>query len=257
MKELFSFKVKNGEEEYRFILKKPTRTEAEEVEIFNASTLSYLMNAGVQTRAAVDKYYLDNSDGVMPKQDEKQIIKLRKELALKEEQLLQSSLKDKDVKENLLQEIYDISDKIRSYNSYYSEIYDNTAEIKARNKTIDYCLLHFSYLQKGKGPVEPLFEGDDDNLKERVNLKYASYDAVLEKEDAAFYKRNIDKLIFLFTLWYMDAADKAKDFEKLLNENFTREEDQEEAKQTEELDKKESEAPAKEAKADKVEEKPE
>ena len=64
------------------------RSEMEDLEIFQAAIKSKLMNMGVQTRAAVDKYYMDNCDGAMTKGDEYEITKLRQKLVQKEEELL-------------------------------------------------------------------------------------------------------------------------------------------------------------------------
>jgi hypothetical protein len=228
MKELYKFKVKNGEKEVNFILKKPTRTEIEDVEIFYASVLSKYMNMGIQTRAAVDKYYADNTDGAMVKEDEKEMIRLRKELFQKEEELLQSAT-DKDARLKLYQEITEITDKIRNFNNYYSSIYDNTAEVKARNKTIDFCLLNLSYIDEGE--PKPLFPSDIEDCHKRMLAQFEKYEELCEDE---FYRDNTDKLVFLFTVWYQGAAEKFEEFDELFK-TYYKEDIEEEPK--EELEK--------------------
>lgn len=214
MKELYKFTDKLGEVEHTFTLKKPSRTEMEEIEIFYAAMLSKLMNQGVQTRAAVDKYYADNTKGAMTKEDEKEIIRLRRELLVKEEELITSAT-DKEKRLGLYQEVSDITEKIRNYNSYYSGIYDNTAENKARDKTIDFCFLNFSYLDDKK-----LFESDKEDYSKRMIEQFEKFEEYRDGENGEFYATNFDKLVFLFTIWYLGAANTHEEFDQLLTAHY-------------------------------------
>lgn len=231
MKELYSFKDRNGEEEYTFILKKPTRTESDEVDIFHAAIMSAYMNAGVQTKASVDKYYADNVGGAMPKAEEKELMLLRKKLFEKDEQLLKKAINSED-KSELYQDILKINEELRSFSSYYGQIYENTAEVKARNKTIDFCLLNFSYFQKGKGEPQKLFPSDIENPQKRMVKQLEILDDLEERDDADFWSRNIDKLLFGYTVWFLRAARTREEFETLFAGSF--ESPQEKTKEVEE-----------------------
>lgn len=233
MKEIYSFKEKLGEKEYNIILKKPSRVESEEIEIFHAAIMSAYMNAGVQTIASVDKYYSDNVGGPMPKTDEKELIELRRQLYKKEEELIKATIGEED-KMKLYQEIVDLNEKIRSFNSYYSQIYENTAETKARNKTIDFCLLNFSYYQEGDGEIKKLFPSKEENPRKRMIKQFEEYEKLEEGENGEFWSKAIDKLIFGFTIWYLNAAENREDFDTLFKGSFTKNKDDEKSEGSDE-----------------------
>lgn len=236
MKTLYSFKDKLNEDTYEFILKRPSRSDAEEIEIFFASTLSYLMGRGIQTRAAVDKYYLDKHGGAIPKEQEKYYNDLKFKLYEKERELVKISTTDKAEKEkveSLLREYNELTDKLRTLEAGFGELYNNTAEIITRNKTVDYCLLNFSYFKKNDEEAKPLFAGEDDNPKKQLNKKYDAYDKLVEGENSEFYIKNVNKLTLLFSLWYLNAADSAEEFENILRNDFEKAEDVKEAEKQE------------------------
>lgn len=219
MKTLYKFTDKLGDKEYAFALKKPSRSEMEEIEIFSAAILSKMMNMGVQTRAAVDKYYADNTDGAMSNDDEKEVIKLKKELIEKEEKLITTSGDDdisKDKKVSLMLEIHEITEKIRNYNQLYSAIYENTAEVKARNKTIDFCFLNFSCIDE-----QPAFSCDEEDFTKRMVEQFEIYDS--KRDEDEFWADNFDKMIFLFTLWYLNAAETEEEFDGYFQAHFGKE----------------------------------
>ena len=238
MKQLFSFKDKLGEEEYTFILKKPTRTESEEVDIFHSAIMSAYMNAGVQTRASVDKYYADNVGGAMPKEDEKELILLRKKLYEKEEQLIKKAINSEE-KVSLYEEIMEINEKLRSFSSYYGQIYENTVEVKARNKAIDFCMLNFSHFKKGEEDPKKIFPCEVENPQKRMLKQMEFLDDLEDSDDADFWSRNIDKLLFGYTIWFLNAAKTEKDFERLFKGSFNEETENSEEEPEEDSEKKE------------------
>jgi len=214
MKKLYEFKDKLGDKEITFVLKRPTRSENEEIEIFSAAMLSKLMNMGVQTRAAVDKYYADNTDGAMSKEDEKEYFNLQKELVAKEEELIKSAT-DEEKRKSIYVDVVEIQEKIRNFTTRYSEIYDNTAEVKTRDKTIDFCLLNYSY----NGEVK-LFPCDEEDFSKRMKVQYDKFEEYQDGEDGLFWSANFDKLIFLFTLWRLGAANTHDEFDGFFRTHF-------------------------------------
>ena len=248
MKKLYTFKGKIGEETFDFGLKKPNRVEMEDLEIFQAAIKSKLMNMGVQTRAAVDKYYMDNCDGAMTKGDEYEITKLRQELVRKEEELLTSvGDENKEARIKLYEEINKLSDKIRNFNEYYSAIYDDTVETKARNKAIDYAFLNFSLIGE-----DFLFDSDNEHPQKRMIEQFEQMEQKQEGENEADWSDIHNKLIFLFTLWFMGIAETEKDFEGFYKENFGKKiEEKIEEKEIEKEVKKEAEAEKKEKDSEK------
>ena len=247
MKKLYTFKGKIGEETFDFGLQKPNRTQMEDVEIFYSAILSKYMSRGVQTRAAVDKYYADNCDGAMTKDDEKEVIKLRQKLLEKEDELLSNvGDKNKEKRIELYTEITELTEKIRNFNEYYSTIYDNTAEIKARNKAIDYCFLNFSIVDD-----KNLFQSDEEDDQKRMLEQFDEMEEKQSSDNGENWREVFDKLLFLFTLWYMGAAETEEDFDQYYSSNFGKdiEKEIEEAELKEEAKKEnEEEKPKEEAK---------
>lgn len=238
MKKLYWFKDKIGEEVFEFGIKKPTRTEVEELDIFHSAIFSKYMQMGVQTRAAVDKYYLDNCEGALTKEDSKEMFRLREELSKKSEELYRASgEKEGDKRVALYQEIADISEKIRKYNEYYSHIYDNTAENKARNKTIDFAFLNLSVVGE-----KLIFEVDEENPQKRMVEQYKKMEESTDGENGSDWRLVYDKLIFLFTLWYMDVAETFEEFDAFFREHYGSEvEKKEEDKVSEQEEEKQKE----------------
>jgi hypothetical protein len=241
MKKLFSFKDKNNEKEYEFALKQPNRTEREEIEIYYAAMLSKLMNMGVQTKASVDKYYADSSDTAVPKKDQSYYFNLQKDLAQYQEDLIREK-SNSDKKFEIYAKIVQIQEDMRKFTSYYSAIYDNTAEVKARDKTVDFCMLNYSYSNE-----EELFPQEEEDFQKRAILQYEQIDKLREGEDSEFWNSVIDRFVFLFTIWYLDLAQTDEEFKSYYDSYFkaedeqpdTEEKDSEEDSEEEVLDKKE------------------
>lgn len=241
MKKLFSFKDKNNEKEYEFTLKQPNRTEREEIEIYYAAMLSKLMNMGVQTKASVDKYYADNSDTAVPKKDQSYYFNLQKDLAQYQEDLIREK-SNSDKKFEIYAKIVQTQEDMRKFTSYYSAIYDNTAEVKARDKTVDFCMLNYSYSNE-----QELFPEEEEDFQKRAILQYEQIDKLREGEDSEFWNSVIDRFVFLFTIWYLDLAQTDEEFKSYYDSYFkgddeqpdAEEEDSGEDSEEEVLDKKE------------------
>ena len=225
MKKLFSFKDKNNEKEYEFALKQPNRTEREEIEIYYAAMLSKLMNMGVQTKASVDKYYADSSDTAVPKKDQSYYFNLQKDLAQYQEDLIREK-SNSDKKFEIYAKIVQIQEDMRKFTSYYSAIYDNTAEVKARDKTVDFCMLNYSYSNE-----EELFPQEEEDFQKRAILQYEQIDKLREGEDSEFWNSVIDRFVFLFTIWYLDLAQTDEEFKSYYDSYFKAEDEQPDAEE--------------------------
>ena len=93
-------------------------------------------------------------------------------------------------------------------------MFDHTADIKARNKTITWYLLHLAQKIEGdqdEDEMVPLFNG------ETYDDKYENY-MELDENDDPVYLMSIDKLSSLATIWYMSGVSNQDDFDRLLEE---------------------------------------
>jgi len=91
-----------------------------------------------------------------------------------------------------------------------ANLFEQTAENRARNKTIMWWVLQLS-----------LIEGEDKKLKEL--FKEGSYDTKLkvydeiEESESGLEKIALQKLLYLISFWYIGRAASQEEFEKLLN----------------------------------------
>ena len=91
-----------------------------------------------------------------------------------------------------LNDIYTESSDIKNA---YADIFENTAEMKARNKTIEWWVLHLSYGDLDGTGYKPLF--GDGNHEDKL----VKYDDIEESYDP-FLSECIKKLSYLISFWF-------------------------------------------------------
>jgi hypothetical protein len=107
-----------------------------------------------------------------------------------------------------------IRKELTDFETVQAAMFEHTADIKARNKTITWYLLHLGHYQVGEdddAPLVPLFTGEE------FEDRYNSYQQKDEDEDE-IYMRSIDRLSSIATIWYMSGVQKQEDFDRLLEE---------------------------------------
>ena len=223
MKELYRFTETIDGKELSFILKKPSRTEVEDSQVFEAAAMSKFMNQGLQTRAVVDKYYADNSpEGIVSKADEKRIVKLRQDYALKYEKLSTFSGSGKKANEKraeLYEQVEGIERELQELTSYYATIYDNTADVKARNKKIDFDFLNLSYIAEGDGDPRQIFPCDDEDFSKRMVNQFDQLEERQEGDAGLEWSGAFEKLILLFTAYYFGSS-TVEEFDSMLGKYY-------------------------------------
>ena len=124
------------------------------------------------------------------------------------------SNEQKERLENAIADLGVIRKELTDFETVQAAMFEHTADIKARNKTITWYLLNLAHYQEGEedtAPVVPLFDGDE------FDEKYESYQKKDEEEDK-IYMNSIDRLSSIATIWYMSGVQKQEDFDKLLEE---------------------------------------
>ena len=144
----------------------------------------------------------------------------------------------------LYAKIVQIQEDMRKFTSYYSAIYDNTAEIKARDKTVDFCMLNYSYLDGN-----PIFDADEEDFQKRAISQYEKVDDLRGGDESEFWSSVIDRFVFLFTIWYLDLAQTEEEFQSYYDSYF-----KEEQEPLEEAEEETVEEPAEEAEEEPLEE---
>lgn len=206
----------------KFGILKPNRKMKEEGELFYASETSRFAKAGVLPKAAWNTILSNGGGSISEKEREdygQLLIKFR-DLSFELQSILLKTESEKTEEEKLrsntiLQELDDIKKEIQIFESSQIEIFENTAEAKARNRTILWWVLNLSYEFKNN-EAEPVLKGDSFN--ERLD----SYDSLYEDEFSNEYLLTvITRFTYLITIWYLGRASSTEDF-KLFDDSFNK-----------------------------------
>lgn len=177
---------------------KPTRRLFDAADEFYAQRVNYYVTKGLMPLSLFAKRYA-NDGGAVSEPEKKVIEDLRTEIAKYQEEYF--SLDGKDVSETttkkrqeLLLKINNVNQQLNSIQNAYADIYDNTAEMKARNKTIEWWVLQLTYADLDGQGQKPFFgEGDYDK-------KYEVYEDY-EDESDPFILEVIGFCSYLVSFW--------------------------------------------------------
>jgi len=217
--EVTTTKEVEAEVEQGIILRKPNRVMFDDAELYYGVVLSKGIKAGLLTRALLAKRF-SNDGGVMSDDDKEEYADLYLELFENQREIERlSGIKTDNRSEeqkskfaDLMKESGVLKRKIQDFELAQASLFEQTAENRARNKTILWWVLNLSYLvdESGENP-EKVFPGD--THEERLK----SYDA-LEELDDSFYEELLKKLIYYVSYWYVGNAQTEDEFKKLLGE---------------------------------------
>jgi hypothetical protein len=205
----------------KIIFKRPTRTQLEDGDMFYSIWLNKFIKMGLLTRAMLAKQHIDIGgtldeeekqyySGLYVKLYEKQMELQR--FALTPEDDMSDSLKEK--RQATIGQVGLIRKELTDFETVQASMFEHTADIKARNKTITWYLLHLAQwqdLSNDENDVQPMFAGDD------FDEKYDAYKSKEESDDEIFW-HCIDKLTSIATIWYMSGVQDKEDFDTLLDE---------------------------------------
>ena len=127
--------------------------------------------------------------------------------------LKQEAIRTEEEKANLakvIEEMTQAREMIQKYEMAQANLFEQTAENRARNKTIMWWVLQLS-----------LIEGEDKKLRDLFGQ--GSYESRLQKyddiEESEFgiEKIALQKLLYLISFWYVGRAASQEEFSKLLD----------------------------------------
>ena len=196
----------------KVFLRKPTRSLYDGAELFYGVKLSEGIKAGLLTRALLAKRF-SNDGGVLSNDEKDRYAELY--LKLYETQLdaerLSANKDDQDQEklESLLEESADIRRQLTDFEMAQSQLFEQTAENRARNKTILWWVLNLSHFEDEDGKKSVIFEGKD--FEEKLN----SYDSMEEGGDD-FDEELLQKLIYYVSFWYVGRVSNQEEFDNLL-----------------------------------------
>lgn len=176
---------------------KPHRKLFEQAEIFYAKSIADFIRQGLLPYSLVAKRY-NNDGGPLSEPEKNRIEELKKEADVLESKFFEiAALTDEESakeKGEIIKKVSKLNQMISEINNSYADIFDNTAEVKARNRIIEWWTLNLSYMEEN-GVLKPLFgEGDYAD-------KLLKYDDIEEKEDP-FFSDSIKRLSYLISFWF-------------------------------------------------------
>ena len=204
-----------------FFLKKPTRSMFDEAELYFGVKLSEGIKAGMLTRAMLAKRF-DNDGGVLSDADKEQYSGLYFTLFEVQNQLTRLQLIPEKERSKQEQKEYNesvramigLKAEIQEFETAQASFFDQTAENRARNKTITWWVLNLAHEIKDDGE-EVLFFGSGS-----VEDKLDFYDD-LEEEGDDFIDSVMKNFSYYTSFWYIGRAKTQEEFEQLssLEEN--------------------------------------
>ena len=204
----------------KFGILKPNRKMKEDGELFYASETSRFAKAGVLPRAAWNTI-LSNGGGSISEKDRElygELLLKFRDLTLELQSILLKTDSEKTDAEKLrsdelFKELDIVRKDLQSFESSQIEIFENTAEAKARNRSILWWTLFLSYEFNGD-KAEHIIPGD--SFEEKLDYYDNLYDAEVKND---FELSLLRRFTYLITVWYLGKANSKDDF-KIFNENY-------------------------------------
>jgi len=207
-------KVKK-KEQVKVFLRKPTRLLFDEAELFYGVRLSEGIKAGLLTRALLAKRF--TNDGGVLSEDEKNVYaSLYISLFDKQNEFQKLSIRDESERspeenkryKEVIEELTQLRTEIQDFETAQASLFDQTAENRARNKTILWWVLQLAYIVNDKGEEISFFGDGDYDSRLRI------YDAI-EENGTEFENLVCRKLAYFVSFWYVGRASSQEEFEKL------------------------------------------
>jgi len=176
----------------------PDRKLYKAAEIFYAKTLADYLKAGLLPYSLVAKRYT-NDGGPLSDGDKTKLQNLKKRVSDLEKTFFDAMSKNDDEskkqKNDSLLEMNKLNSEINSIENAYSDIFESTAEMKARNDTLEWWALFLIYINENDLNYIPLF--GNGSYDERVQ----KLEEFTDKNDS-FYNEVIKKLSYLVSFWF-------------------------------------------------------
>lgn len=181
-------------------LKRPSRVEREEADVERAVWETHFITKGILPQALLLKTYA-NYGGILSEDEKLRFNRMQADLLLTETELRRLQVNDKDntsAIEAAAIKLVGLRQQLIDFQQERAVFFNNTAEAKARQKLIEWLVLHLSYSQavnpdESFGEWVPLFAGAD------TEAKLVSFDKMVEDNHELFAKaRNM--LEFLATV---------------------------------------------------------
>jgi len=206
-------------------IRKPNRRLYDDADLFYGVKLSEGIKAGLLTKTLLAKRY-ENDGGPMSNPEKEKYAKLyidlyEKENEIQKIQLNLDKLNDEEKKEKLTEAIIDMStikQDLHQFELSQQSLFDQTAEVRARNQTIMWWVLNLSYSVEDE-KEEVFFIGD--TFDEKLN----TYDEIEDRKNL-FWGEVIRKFIYFISFWesgQITTEEEFKDAERIFDRTLEEE----------------------------------
>ena len=224
----------------KFAIRKPNRRMYEDADLFYGIKLSDGIKQGLMTKTLLSKRFI-NDGGTMSEAEKDDYASAYEDLTESENKIqrLQINLENIPEKEKStklreeLKKALELRYSLQNIENEQSSLFDQTAENRAKNKTILWWVLYLSYMEKGDSFI-PVFGEIDSTYEEKIE-KYDEY----EDEDDLFWNESIRKLAYYISFWESGQVESEEDF-KSVDKMFSSAASEEEEAGVEESKEKES-----------------
>tara|TARA_Y100000310_G_scaffold344389_1_gene456905 strand:+ start:315 stop:1286 length:972 start_codon:yes stop_codon:yes gene_type:complete len=200
----------------KFFIRRPTRRLYDDAELFYGVKLSEGIKAGLLTRALLAKRF-SNDGGVLSDSEKDEFGELYKSIFDKQVELQSLQLKTREQRsrkenkqfEEISQWLSDARERVQEFESSQQSLYDQTAENRARNKTILWWVLNLAY-EITDDEKEIAYFGDGD-----YEQKVTVYDRV-EEEDDEWALGVVNKFFYYVSFWYVSKTSDPEQFGELI-----------------------------------------
>lgn len=202
----------------KFAIRKPNRRMYEDADLFYGIKLSDGIKQGLMTKTLLSKRFI-NDGGTMSEAEKDDYASAYEELTDSENKIqrLQINLEKLPEKEKStklreeLKKALELRYSLQNIENEQSSLFDQTAENRAKNKTILWWVLYLSYMEKDDSFV-PVFGEIDSTYEEKIE-KYDEY----EDEDDLFWNESIRKLAYYISFWESGQVESEEDFKSVDN----------------------------------------
>lgn len=210
----------------KLALQKPGRRVSEAAEIYYARTIAAYIKDGLLSLHMLSKRY-DNDGGPFNDLENKLLVGMSErkyELAKSYWETAQKTVKtDEEAKQEkkILAEITTVQQEIDRIQNPYMNIYNQTAEFKARNKAVNWWMVHLSLIEGADGKLERMFPGKDIFRDEDFEVQLDKLSDISTGKDA-FMAEAVRKVTYFTSCWaggavFVPADDKPATIEEVKN----------------------------------------
>lgn len=203
----------------KFAIKIPSRKEREEGDMVYALRLGECIRLGLMTKAQLTKEYSEKG-GVWSENERLEYSRLQDDYNKANKELTDSQMayviNNSELNKTKLVIAYhktkSLHDDLKNFEEHKSSVFNETAEMKARNRTLLWFICNLTYISEennlGEINFKPFFKGE--TFQEKLDY----YDIILE-EGEEWQLSVLDRIAMIISFWYSGQVTNSEDIVRL------------------------------------------